>query len=159
MSLIWLIAVVAAFFNSAVIRAQQRVPLLERQISVSLVNEKLDDALEKIGDAGKFTFSYKSSLLNKNERVTMAFVDKTVREILDALFKGTIEYRERGKYIILVKAQKTASRETSVLSGYVIDEASGKRLQNVSIYDPSTLNSAVTDAYGIILPASRSNLR
>lgn len=127
---------------------QQKGPLLERQITISLTNERLTDALKKIGDEGKFNFSYKSSLLDKNERVSYAFVNKTVREILDQLFKGRIEYRERGKHIILVRAEKSVSRESSVLSGYVVDEATGKRLQNVSIYDPATLNSAVTDSYG-----------
>jgi hypothetical protein len=126
----------------------QKVPLLERTITVSLTNEKLDNALNKIGDAAKITFSYKSSLLDKNERVSYSFVNKSVREVLDQLFKGRIDYKERGKYIILVKAEKTSSKESSVLSGYVVDEATGKRLQNVSIYDPTTLNSAVTDSYG-----------
>jgi hypothetical protein len=128
--------------------AQQQSPLLERQVSITLSNERMADALRKIGDHGKFNFSYKSSLLDKNERVTYEFVNKTVREILDQLFKGRIEYRERGKYIILVRADKVSSRETSVLSGYVVDEATGKRLQNVSVYDPVSLNSAVTDSYG-----------
>jgi hypothetical protein len=129
-------------------RAQQKVPFLERTITVSLLNEKLDVALNRIGDAGKFSFSYRSSLLNKDERVTYEFVNKSVREILDQLFKGTIEYKERGKHIILVKAPKTSSTDNSTLSGYVVDEATGKRLQNVSIYDPVSLNSAVTDSYG-----------
>jgi hypothetical protein len=35
-----------------------------------------------------------------------------------------------------------------VLTGYVRDEATGRRLQNVSVYDPVTLSSAVTDSYG-----------
>jgi hypothetical protein len=126
----------------------QKVPLLERTITVTLTDEKLDDALRKIGDAARLTFSYKSSLLDKNERVSYSFVNKSVREVLDQLFQGSIDYKERGKYIILVEAEKASSKESSVLSGYVVDEATGKRLQNVSIYDPTTLNSAVTDSYG-----------
>src|SRR5690606_35649516 len=42
----------------------------------------------------------------------------------------------------------SSTNEAKVLSGYVIDEATGKRLQNVSVYDPVTLTSAVTDSYG-----------
>lgn len=143
-TLLWIAIMVCALAS----HAQQKLPLLERQITISLTNERLNDALRKIGDQGKFNFSYKSSLLDKNERVSYAFVNKSVREILDQLFKGRVEYRERGKHIILVRAEKAASRESSVLSGYVVDEATGKRLQNVSIYDPVSLNSAVTDSYG-----------
>jgi hypothetical protein len=35
-----------------------------------------------------------------------------------------------------------------VLTGYIIDESTGKRLQNVSVYDPVSLSSTVTDSYG-----------
>jgi hypothetical protein len=136
----------AAFFPDAA--AQQKVPLLERTVTVSLLNEPLDNALRKIGDAGNFNFSYKSSLLDKDEKVTFEFVNKSVREVLDQIFRGAVTYRERGRHIILVKGEKPTSKESSVLSGYVIDEATGKRLQNVSVYDPVSLNSAVTDAYG-----------
>src|SRR5690606_4081085 len=50
--------------------------------------------------------------------------------------------------ILIRRKQKTADADSKMLSGYVIDEATGKRLQNVSVYDPTTLASAVTDKYG-----------
>ncbi len=130
------------------VSGQDNIPLLERQVTVSFNNERLPDVLRKIADAGKFNFSYKSSLIKKDDRITNQFTNKTVREILDLLFKGSMEYRERGKYVILVKSERTSARDPSVLSGYVVDEATGKRLKNVSVYDPVTLNSAVTDTYG-----------
>jgi hypothetical protein len=128
--------------------AQNEIPLLERTITLSLREETFEDALKKIGHAGQFTFSYKSSLVKKKDKVTFEFTNQTVREILDLLFQGSIEYKERGKYIILVKATKTSSTASSVLSGYVIDEATGRRLKNVSIYDPASLSSTITDSYG-----------
>src|SRR5690606_28253556 len=38
--------------------------------------------------------------------------------------------------------------EPAIVSGYVVDESTGERLRDVSIYDPVTLSSAVTDSYG-----------
>jgi hypothetical protein len=143
-----MIAVVVMIVCSSHVAAQRKVPLLERTISVSFQNANVDDALRQIGEAGNFTFSYKSSLLAGIAPVTKEFVNKTVREVLDELFQGNVQYKERARYIILVKATKTASSDASTVSGYVIDEATGKRLQNVSVYDPVSLSSAVTDSYG-----------
>ena len=49
----------------------------------------------------------------------------------------------------MILTRATASAEDkSTYSGYVIDESTGKRLANVSVYDPISLSSAVTDDYG-----------
>jgi hypothetical protein len=130
--------------------AQREVsPVLERKITVSVSNETLASALNKISKAGNFTFSYNSSLIRKDEMVTFSFADYTVREILDELLKGRVEYKERGQYVILLKVKRESkARDARMLSGYVIDEATGERLKNVSVYDPVTLSSAVTDDYG-----------
>ncbi len=128
---------------------QRKTPLLERTVSVAFTGETLEASLKKLSRQGGFTFSYGSSLIDESEIINASFTNRTVREILDHLFRGRIEYRERGKYIILIKAKEQASsRDPQVLSGYVIDEATGERLKNVSVYDPVTLSSAVTDDYG-----------
>ncbi len=128
---------------------QGNIPLLERTLSVTLDDVTLGDALKRVSREAGFTFSYSSKLIDESERVTYSFTNQPVREILDQFFKGTIEYRERGKYVILVRGkEKTAESDAKVLSGYVIDEATGERLKNVSVYDPTTLASAVTDEYG-----------
>lgn len=131
--------------------SQARIPLLEKVISITRVDERLDVALKEIERQGDFTFSYKSSLIKADKKVSFDFQRKTIREILDLLFGDTIAYKTRGKYIILSKAEVRASVKQSkvkVLSGYVIDDATGQRLKHVSVYDPVTLSSAVTDAYG-----------
>lgn len=123
-------------------------PLLERQLTLTLDQERLETALKKIATAGGFSFSYNPSILDGNRVVSHQFNHKSVREILDVLFKGSIQYKERSKYIILTKAESSSNKDTKLLSGYVIDEATGQRLKNVSVYDPVSLSSAVTDAYG-----------
>jgi len=121
-------------------------PVLERSITVTIQQLKLTDALKVIADEGNFTFSYNSSILDGNRVVSYNFTNKTVREILNEIFKGTIEYKVRGKYIILTKSTK--KNDEQVLSGYVVDETTGKKLARVSVYDPVSLSSAVTDNYG-----------
>jgi len=131
------------------VSGQETTPLLERKITISLKQEKLDDALKKIGQQGGFSFSYSPTVIETGKLVTERFSDKTVREILNHLFNGTVEYKVRNKHIILTKSRaKAQSRDEKTVSGYVVDEATGARLKNVSVYEPHTLSSTVTDAYG-----------
>lgn len=128
---------------------QSNVRLLERSITITLDNVPMGEALKRVSREAGVTFSYSSKLFDESQPVTQRFTNQTIREILDELFKGAIEYRERGKYIILIRGkEKVAETDPKMLSGYVIDEATGQRLRNVSVYDPTTLASAVTDEYG-----------
>lgn len=124
------------------------IPFLERTVTVSISNETVDAALKKVARAGGFSFSYKSSIIQKNETVSYQGVNVTVREVLDSILKGNYSYREKGKHIILTRSDKATSRNARVIDGYVEDNATGRRLKNVSVYDPATMSSAVTDSYG-----------
>lgn len=126
---------------------QQGTPFLERVLTISFNNERLDAALKQVSQQGGFTFSYSPSILETDRIVSYTFVNKTVREILDQFFSGTVDYRVRGKYVILTKAI-ARSKDTEVYSGYIIDEATGQRLRDVTVYDPVSLSSAVTDQFG-----------
>ena len=120
-------------------------PLLERTITLTFNQERVDIALEKISQQGNFTFSYSPGILDVTKLVSFSFAGNTVREVLDEIFQGGIQYKIRGNYIILTKGVSSSSEK--VYSGYVVDEA-GQRLKNVSVYDPVSLSSAVTDDYG-----------
>src|SRR5688572_21403233 len=128
--------------------ADDPIPLLERTVTISLEHERLEVALKKISAQAGFTFSYNSNIIDANKIVSQNFTGKTVREVLDQIFGGSIQYKARGKYIILTKTTADEAKDQRVLSGYVVDESTGKRLQNVSVYDPVSLSSTVTDSYG-----------
>ena len=127
--------------------AQPGTPYLERVLTVSFDNERLDAALKRVSQQGGFTFSYSPSILEADRIVNYSFVNKTVREILDQLFSGTVQYKVRGKYVILTKSI-ARSKDSEVYSGYIVDEATGQRLKDVTVYDPVSLSSAVTDQFG-----------
>lgn len=140
--------ILARFPGLAQEQQPKEVPLLERTISISFQNEPLESALKKISDLAGCTFSYSPSVIESGKTITYRFEKKSVREILDRLFEGSVQYKARNQYVILTKAPEPTSLRQQVLSGYVVDEATGRRLQDVSVYDPVTLASAVTDAYG-----------
>ncbi|HZI24584.1 MAG TPA: STN and carboxypeptidase regulatory-like domain-containing protein, partial [Chryseolinea sp.] len=142
------ILVVSSCPMSGLAFADDPIPLLERTVTISLEHERLEVALKKISAQAGFTFSYNSNIIDANKIVSQNFTGKTVREVLDQIFGGSIQYKARGKYIILTKTTADEAKDQRVLSGYVVDESTGKRLQNVSVYDPVSLSSTVTDSYG-----------
>ncbi|MGC1241444.1 MAG: STN and carboxypeptidase regulatory-like domain-containing protein [Chryseosolibacter sp.] len=125
-----------------------QTPLLERKLSIAIKNERLDATLKRISGAGNFIFSYSPEILDEEKIINLTFVDRSVRQILDEIFKGSVQYKARGKYIILTQARQAAKQEPAIVTGYVVDEATGERLKDVSIYDPVTLTSTTTDSFG-----------
>ena len=139
---------------------QAATPLLERQISINFQNEKLDQALTRISDKAGFSFSYPSSIIDRNRTISFDFQNKTIRQILDEIFRGEIEYKERSRHIILTKPKKSG-KDDQLIKGYIIDETTGERLRNVTVYEPVTLSSAVTNSFGYfeIKAKSREDLK
>jgi hypothetical protein len=134
---------------------QITAPLLERVITIEFVNEPIDGALAKIAKEAKVVFSYDPSILNATSMLNLTFKSKSVREVLESIFNGSITYKERGKYIILTKAVKSQSKAVAptavsplLISGYVINSATGDKLPEVSIYDKRSLTAAVSNQYG-----------
>src|SRR6478735_782997 len=125
-------------------------PILERKITISITDEKIVTALSQIEQAGKFSFSYNSNIILPSETITLHVVNKTVREVLQLIFKGTKIYKEKNGYLILTQAPPPPKTETTVviISGYVEDETTGDKIADASIYDKTTLASAVTDQFG-----------
>lgn len=148
--ILWCYALVVLSLNPALAKSiteDEPVPILERIVSLNFQQERVEVALKKISTQARFTFSYNSDIVDGDRTINQNFRDKTVREVLDEIFAGSIQYKARGKYIILTKAPGREKKEQRI-TGYVVDESTGKRLQNVSVYDPVSLSSAVTDSFG-----------
>lgn len=124
--------------------AQEGTPPLERIISIDAKDKKVADIIKSIGQAGGFTFSYSSKAFDSKEVKSISIQQKSVRETLELLFDGSIQYKQKKNYIILSKAPE----KEIVVSGYVTDDKTGERLKAVSVYDPVSLRSAITDEYG-----------
>jgi len=139
--------------------------LLEKKISIKSSNEPLDKVLDKISDLGGFSFSYSPDVIDVKMRVSIQATSQSVREILTDLFKGKVTFKERRKYIILQKntrPEENKAPENFQLNGYIIDNQTGEKLANASIYESVTLASTVSNEYGyyrIRLPTSPLNIR
>ena len=143
---------------------------LQKNISLEVRNQRLDNVLEILSNKGDFYFSYNSAIIKKDSLVSLRASNKTVKEILSQLFNTTYEFRESGNYIIIRKAPIRMTLVTSKgvveekiysVSGYVYDEQSGAAINEASIYEKTILASAMTNTEGyfkIKLKSTKNNM-
>lgn len=124
----------------------QQVSVLERTVTLTAQDERLDSFLKRLSQETGCVFSYSASALDVQRNITYQFNNETTREILETVFDGQVRMKQKGVYIILTPVPKS-SREV-VISGYVVDEASGEKIESASVYNPATLRSVTTDQYG-----------
>lgn len=126
--------------------------LLEQKISIQANAVSIEKALTMITNAtGNISFSYGEDVIRDSHTVSFQLRNKTVREALDVIFEGKINYKERGRHIILQKiTTKEVSKENEyfLISGYVKDAVTGSEIHSASIYDKESRVSALTNEYG-----------
>ena len=131
--------------------------LLEKPVSVNFNHIRLSDALNEISKNGNFYFSYNGNYLPKDSLITIEANNKTLYDLLNQVFKNKYEFEERKKYIIVTPAllklsllniDLTNDNNTCSISGLVLDERTGERLINASVYEKQKLVSALTDEHG-----------
>lgn len=142
------------------------IPKLYRRISIQADNANLSDVLDQISKRANFVFSYSGSVFNPDSLVSLDVRNETVRDILDRLFLGRADYRESNNYVILRSTVlrfsilpeiiRTDQRQY-MISGYVVDEQTGKRVSNASIYEKRLLESTLSDQEGYFRMKIRGN--
>ncbi len=147
---LYVVLISLILFNSSVL-GQIHVPILERKISITATNEKISSVLNRIGQIGGFSFSYNSAIISQEESVSLNITNKSVREVLNELVKDTMNFNEKGNYLIITRAAAPLSKNNLVaivLNGYVEDGKTGEKIAQASVYEKSSLTSTVTDEYG-----------
>jgi len=130
---------------------------LNRTVALNVKQKKIAEILTIIGEKGKFYFSYSNDVIKTDSVVSIVSSGQTIKNLLDELFHGRVDYKESPGYIIL---RPTPYRLTLVpdtlagpgnvyyISGYVYDDITGKKLYNASVYEKNSLESTLTDQNG-----------
>lgn len=130
---------------------------LDKRVSLDVKQQPISEVLNKISKAGDFYFSYSGSLFKQDSIVNIKAKDMQVRDILDRIFNGKVDYKETGQYIILRYAANhltiepeniTSADKLYIISGYVVDTETGKKIKQASVYEKRLLQSALTDDDG-----------
>lgn len=126
-------------------KAQDRtVPILEREISLSIFNETIPFILGSISQQAGFTFSYSPDIISTTSKTSIDVQNKSVRQVLNLLFNGSVKYKEKGKYLILQR-NNTAEK---VVEGYLYNSQTGQKLTEATVYSKEQKLSAITNEYG-----------
>ncbi len=115
---------------------------MSKPAAVTVHQKPLKEVLNQLGRQGGFTFSYNSDIIPGDSMVSIHAQHKPIKQILDELFEGTMEYRERKNHVII---QPVSEWE---ITGYILDKSTGQRLSDVSIYEPQQLVSSLTNTQG-----------
>jgi hypothetical protein len=124
------------------------IPPLEREVTLSVVNERVSIALNKMAEQTGLVFSYSSSIINDLPPISINVKHKTVREALALILPNNISFKSKNNYIILKERSAEKNPKKTELSGYVYDKTTDKKLANVTIYDKTSLQSVTTNDYG-----------
>ncbi|MBC7827860.1 MAG: hypothetical protein H7122_08945 [Chitinophagaceae bacterium] len=135
----------------------QAQSVLDRNVSIEVSRQRLENVLEILSNKGNFFFSYNSNIIRSDSLVSLNMSNRTIREVLVALFSNGYEFRESGNYIILrrspiqlrlVTNQAVSEDKFYTVSGYVIDDQTGEKVSDASIYEKLRLTYASTNNQG-----------
>ncbi|WP_316839619.1 STN and carboxypeptidase regulatory-like domain-containing protein [Pedobacter gandavensis] len=153
---------------------------LSRRLSFTAKQEPISLVLDKMSKAGDFYFAYNGALFNQDSLVNLNIKNVPVRTVLDQMFQGKVDYKENENYIILRYAVNhltiepeniTTADNLYLISGYVIDTETGRKVKQASVYEKRLLQSTLTDNDGyfklrfkgehkeVILTASKETYR
>lgn len=153
---------------------------LSKLVTFNIKQQPVKTVLAQISEAGNFYFSYSGALFQQDSLVTMNVKSMPVRDVLEKMFNGTVDYKENAEYIILryavnhftIQPDNIATTDKQyVISGFVVDTETGKKVKQASVYEKRLLESTLTDEEGyfslkfkgehkdVILTASKETYR
>src|SRR4029079_15360688 len=128
--------------------AQTDKSSLDKTVTLIVTNEKTDIVLNQLSKQTGVVFSYSPDVFDISKTITANFVKKPLREVLNQIFDGKVDYKIKGKYLILQKKQpkpvKSGVKDFVDISGYVRTQT-GDSIPWTSIYDKESLGSTVTN--------------
>jgi len=142
-------------------RTQETIPILEREVSLAIHNESVGYILNATAQQAGFVFSYSPDVIDASEKTSISVQGKSVRHVLNTLFNGTVRYKPRGKYLILLRNNEppVAEKKEALIEGYLYDSQTGQKLTEATVYSKESMTAAITDRYGyfkIEVPAEDS---
>lgn len=140
--------------------------ILAKRIDIRVTEKPLEEVLQILSKSGDFFFSYNAKILSLDRTITLEERNIPIKEVLDRVIGNPqIQYKEIGNHIILNKVQATTRAENKrvrivetkkkkvkpqyfVISGFILDSLSGRKLANASVYEQSQGIAAISDKKG-----------
>lgn len=112
----------------------------------------MEQALEKIESQIACTFSYSTDQIDPEQELNATFNNASLSTVLSALTNNEFGIKERGSYIIMIKAKveevKKPSKKEYVIEGFVKSSITGQTIDRATIYALGGKYSTITDNTG-----------
>jgi len=121
-----------------------------KKMDIKIEQSNIILALEKIENQSEFFFFYNNKVVRLDKKVSLDLKDKTINEILDAVFLNTdVEYTINNRQIILSlkNTENSINQQQKSVSGKVTD-SSGASLPGVAVIVKGTTTGVITDNSG-----------
>lgn len=148
-------ALFLAFF-SLQLQTKAQTSILQRPVYLELKNTTVDKALEIISKQCNFNFTYNTSLFRGDSSISVYSQGSTVKQVLDKIFKNAFDYKAKGNNLIIARPSKKDKdskvlKKTSsnyIIQGSISNQMTGENIAYASVYDTTSLASAVTNIKG-----------
>jgi hypothetical protein len=129
---------------------------LRQRINFNAENQRFEDVMLSLANAGQFSFSYNPSMLPVDSVISIKATNTPIKNILSTMLGDEMEVREQGNHLVILKTQFTEVPQATSdqdnqfhrISGYIQDRTTGKAIPNALIFDINSLKSDVTNDSG-----------
>lgn len=136
------------------VSAQQAV--LKKRLNFKAEDQRLEDVLLDLAEAGGFSFAYNPDLLPVDSLISLNQENSSVKSLLNQLLGRELEYKISGNLLVILKTKYSGSQNSGTLAGkknYTIDgylrnAYTGEYVGNTTVYDIAGLRSTTTDSKG-----------
>lgn len=122
-----------------------------KRFELKITHTTLADALDRIEQESDYFFFYNNKSISLDKKVSVDLKDKSINELLDALFQNTgISYTIKNRQIILSGENSGVAVQQdkrTTLTGKVVDKE-GEPLPGVTVVVKGTTNGTMTDLEG-----------
>jgi hypothetical protein len=132
-------------------------PILGKKININLQQSPIQTVFREMEKKGNFVFSYNTTLIPRDSLVSLKATELSVLDALKMLFQNKYQYLENKNFLVITPSLRTlqiitkdvtADENTYAISGVIVDEVSGERLMNVSVYEKQSLAATLSDEHG-----------
>ncbi|MFT7033156.1 MAG: TonB-linked SusC/RagA family outer membrane protein [Cyclobacteriaceae bacterium] len=155
-----------SFMTAKEINAQKK-SIEDIYITIELKNASIEKVFESISEKTSFNFAYKESMIEKNKKINISEVEKSLGDVLrEVAQKTNVQFRRVDETIHVNKRESKAVRAVSEqlieisIAGKVTDET-GAGLPGAGILVKGTGNGTVSDLegnYKLDVPSSETIL-
>lgn len=119
--------------------------MLERKVDIQIQRKPVAEVLKAVEKQAGFYFSYSSDIVKSDSLVSLSLRNRTVEDVLEAVFGKRYQYIESNDHLII---QPALSYQYWYVSGMVVDKATGEPVGYATVYERQQLISTMTDERG-----------